>query len=821
MDHTANSNPENVLRDWRTKILNGYLVVTAAAATVGTIVTAWDAISRPGQWPAVIVYSSLVVVLAILAFGRKIDIRIRSGGLLLVAYATSLSAFLNLGLGGSGRLYLIVLPIVALILLGVRSGILMSALSALTLLALTLLSRYSSLFQQMVVERSSLSSADWLAEDSDTLMLLAVAMVLLILFYRFQERLIEQEHQTQADLESAQGLLEEEKTNLEKKVEQRTQELQATYSDLEQRNAELTILNSLGEAMTKTLDVKTVTRIVGDKIRDIFDADAVSIMLLDSKRELIYSFYEFDKNEGGYLDNIEPLPMGVGLASKVISSRKTLLMNTLEEEIANGAYFPPELTEQGSGTLTQSWLGVPIMVSDKALGLVFLGDYQPNAFNEYHVRMFQTLSSNMGVAIENARLFSETQRLLKETEQRAAELAAVNTISSALSSELDLDVLIQLVGEQARSTFAADIVYVALLDDEKEMINFPYTYGEELTPIHFGEGITSKVIQANQAMLINQGFDQQMKDIGASIIGRESLSYLGVPINVVGGAVGVLSVQNTTNEGIFNDADARLLSTIASNVGTALHNAQLYAEAKKARIEAEAATHAKSAFLANMSHELRTPLNSIIGFTQIVRNKTEGILPEKQTENLDKVLISSGHLLNLINTVLDISKIEAGRMDVLPSNFRISAMIDLCYNTALPLLKPGVILEKNVDENLSFVFSDQDKIRQIVLNLLSNAAKFTHQGKILLSAYRDGETTLKITVADTGIGICPEALPRIFKEFQQADNSTTRQYGGTGLGLTISQNLTYLLGGEIAVESEPGRGSTFTLKIPIQYRGKT
>jgi signal transduction histidine kinase len=335
-----------------------------------------------------------------------------------------------------------------------------------------------------------------------------------------------------------------------------------------------------------------------------------------------------------------------------------------------------------------------------------------------------------------------------------------------------------------------------------------------------GEGLTSKVIQTNQPLLINQDLGEQVEAIGATMVGRLPLSYLGVPIAVGGKAVGVLSVQSTTQEGIFDDADARLLGTIASHVGSALNNAQLYAEARQARADAEQANAAKSAFLANMSHELRTPLNAITGFTRIVRRKGEGLLPEKQTENLDKVLISAEHLLNLINTVLDIAKIEAGRMDVLAANFRINALIDLCFNTAQPLLRPEVILEKQVDESLSTIYSDQDKIRQIVLNLLSNAAKFTHAGKILLAARREGETHLRVSVSDTGIGISQADQPRIFKEFQQADSSTTRHYGGTGLGLAISRNLAHLLGGELTVESELGKGSTFTLLIPMQYAGR-
>jgi DNA-binding response OmpR family regulator len=222
-----------------------------------------------------------------------------------------------------------------------------------------------------------------------------------------------------------------------------------------------------------------------------------------------------------------------------------------------------------------------------------------------------------------------------------------------------------------------------------------------------------------------------------------------------------------------------------------------------------------------MSHELRTPLNAIIGFTRIVKRKAEGALPEKQIENLDKVLSSSEHLLGLINTVLDIAKIEAGRMDVIPAKFNMSLLVDQCANLATPLLKPNVTLEKQVDETIGIIFSDQDKIKQIVLNLLSNAAKFTHEGRILLSVEMLNEETMDISVTDSGIGISEEALGRVFEEFQQADTSTTRQYGGTGLGLAISRNLARLLGGDLVATSEPGKGSTFTLTIPTYYGRKS
>jgi GAF domain-containing protein len=588
-------------------------------------------------------------------------------------------------------------------------------------------------------------------------------------------------------------------------------ETQRLLKETEQRAAELAILNNIGDAMSQSLDIKALTRIVGDKMREIFNSDTVEIMLIDRESNLIHVPYEYDRNSGGYIDYVEPFPLGKGLASKVVSSGQPLMLGTVEEEIANGAYFPPEIIEKGYADLSQSWLGVPIIVKDAALGLLALATETPHAFDDQQLRLLQTISAGVGTALENARLF-ESER------QRAAELATVNTVSSALASELDLSTLIGLVGEQMRSVFKADIAYVAILDQESGMISFPYTHGEDLQPMRYGEGLTSKVIEMQRPLLLNQQVGRHRQQLGATLVGQESQSYLGVPILVGGKAVGVLSVQSTSREGAFGEADERLLSTIASNVATALQNARLFAQARQARQDAEQANQAKSAFLANMSHELRTPLNAIIGFTRLVRRKGEGLLPEKQTENLDKVLVSAEHLLGLINTVLDIAKIEAGRMDVLASNFRIDALIDQCANTTQPLLKAGVVLEKQVDESLNLIHSDQDKIRQIVLNLLSNAAKFTARGKVTLTARREAGEMLRIAVTDTGIGISAEDLPRIFAEFEQADDSTTRQYGGTGLGLTISRDLAQLLGGNLTAESEPGKGSTFTLTIPMHYQ---
>ena len=246
---------------------------------------------------------------------------------------------------------------------------------------------------------------------------------------------------------------------------------------------------------------------------------------------------------------------------------------------------------------------------------------------------------------------------------------------------------------------------------------------------------------------------------------------------------------------------------------------QANGEIAEAREAADAANQAKSEFLTSMSHELRTPMNAIMGFTEMVLRKAGDLLPERHRDNLTKVIHSADRLLELINGLLDLSKIEAGRMDVKAERFDVEKLIEDCCAEVIPLVKPGVKLDYRVPDDTGEAHTDQGRLRQIIINLLSNALKYTEKGKVAVRVAKEGEeeASLRIAVVDTGVGIPAAALDTIFEEFQQVKGSDP-QRKGTGLGLPITKGFAELLGGSVSVESEVGRGSTFTVQIPMVYR---
>ena len=346
-------------------------------------------------------------------------------------------------------------------------------------------------------------------------------------------------------------------------------------AEVRQRVAELAIVNEVGQALAKQLDFESIMEAVGMRAAEALEADGLSIALFDpeiGKAKFLYWISEGQRRrelEGRVLDD--------ELTRRILATGRPIRVGSADEAATIGAPFKV--------TGTESYLGVPIPAGDRAIGVIAIGTEVRHAYRDDDERLLSTLATNMGVALDNARLFEETKRLLEEADARAAELETVNRIGNALARQLDLDSLIELVGEQMRSVFHADIVYVALLDEAGETIEFPF-YSENgrrepQEPMQLGEGLTSRILLAREPLLLNS--DAQFEELGTRGLGTLAMSYLGVPIDAGDRAIGVISVQSSTQAGRFGDDDARLLSTIAASVGVAIQNARLV----RARQESE------------------------------------------------------------------------------------------------------------------------------------------------------------------------------------------------------------------------------------------
>jgi signal transduction histidine kinase len=293
-------------------------------------------------------------------------------------------------------------------------------------------------------------------------------------------------------------------------------------------------------------------------------------------------------------------------------------------------------------------------------------------------------------------------------------------------------------------------------------------------------------------------------------------TVLGVPMLREGVAMGVLTLTRSEVRP-FTDKQIELVSTFADQAAIAIENVRLFDEIQDKSRQLEAASEHKSQFLASMSHELRTPLNAIIGLTDMLVTNAARFGTEKAKEPLQRVHRAGTHLLGLINQVLDLSKIEAGKLELNPQTVQLAPLINEVIGTAGQLAQQNKNrLVVDAQENLGALTVDPLRLRQILLNLLSNACKFTKQGEVKLRARRvvDGRDWIELAVVDTGIGMTTEQQAKLFEVFSQAEAATAQRFGGTGLGLAITRKLARMMGGDVTVTSEPGKGSAFTVRLP-------
>jgi signal transduction histidine kinase len=463
-------------------------------------------------------------------------------------------------------------------------------------------------------------------------------------------------------------------------------------------------------------------------------------------------------------------------------------------------------------------LAVPLIRENKALGAILLRRTEVRPFSHRQMALLKTFADQAVIAIENVRLFNETTAALQ---QQKASAEILRVISGSVA---DTKPVFDAILESCERLFAGRIVGINVVGDDGAVHLAAYRGpGHAELEAHFpvplsaesGSGAAiqeCRVVHYPDTQAPNGVPDYARR--GSKLTGARSAIF--APMLWEGRGIGAIFVGREF-AGPFSDKDIGLLKTFAGQAVIAIQNARLFRELHEKSQQLEMAGRHKSEFLANMSHELRTPLNAIIGFTRIVMRRSKEQLEPKQYENLEKIHSSGQHLLQLINAILDLSKVEAGHAEMNAADVALVPVLEQCVKTAEPLVKaPAVRLLKEFDGALSQVYLDEEKLRQIVINLLSNAAKFTERGTVRVKAQANGES-FAVAVADTGIGIAPDKLEHVFEEFAQADASSTRVYGGTGLGLTIARRLARLMGGDISVQSAPGKGSTFTLSLPVRY----
>ena len=470
-------------------------------------------------------------------------------------------------------------------------------------------------------------------------------------------------------------------------------------------------------------------------------------------------------------------------------------------------------------------VAVPMLRHDEAIGAITVSRREPGGFTDDEIALLQTFADQAVIAIENARLLSELHARTAELTQSVGELRALNEVGQAISSTLDLQTVLSTIVARATQLAGADAGIIYEYDAEREVFEPRAT--EHLAPeivevlvtapVRKGEGATGQLAISPETVQLPDIHTDSLPSLHharGAFLRAGYRALLAVPLlredHLIGGLTVVRKVP-----GEFPHETIELLQTFATQSALAIQNARLFREIEDKSRQLEAASQHKSEFLANMSHELRTPLNAIIGFSEVLIDRMFGELNERQEEYLKDVYASGQHLLSLINDILDLSKIEAGRMELAAAEFDLPSAID----NALILVRErasrrGITLGRTIDDRLGMLRGDERKVKQVLLNLLSNALKFTPEGGRIDISARVHDEVAEVSVADTGVGIAPGDQEAVFEEFRQV-GTADKKVEGTGLGLALSRKFIELHGGRIWVKSQVGTGSTFTFTIPV------